>query len=84
MDLSKGAVMNYQGVGINNFLMVLPLLIIPMLIYVPLKMLFGYEVAVISLGGIGVLGLLFHHYFIKLAVDHFKRKRYVIAEGYRQ
>lgn len=84
MDLSKGAMMNYQGVGINNFVMVLPLLIIPMLIYVPLKMIFGYEIAVICLSGIGVLGLLFHQYFIKVAVDHFKRKRYIIAEGYRQ
>lgn len=84
MDLSKGAMMNYQGVGVNNFLMVLPLLLIPMLIYVPIKAFFGYEVAVLTLSGIGVMGLLFHNYFIKLAVNHFKNKRYIIAEGYRE
>lgn len=84
MDLSKGAMMNYQGVGINNFLMVLPLLIIPMLIYAPIKAIFGYEIAVITLSGIGVVGLIFHTYFIKLSVKHFEKKRYTIAEGYRQ
>ena len=84
MDLSKGAVMNYQGVGINNFIIVLPLLIVPMLIYTPLKALFGYEVGVICLSLLGILGMVFHKYFINLAVKHFQEKKYGIAEGYRQ
>jgi len=84
MDLSKGAVMNYQGVGINNFIIVLPLLIVPMLIYAPLKALFGYEVGVICLSLLGILGMVFHKYFINLAVKHFQEKKYGIAEGYRQ
>lgn len=84
MDLSRGAMMNYQGFGINNFLIILPLILIPMIIYAPVKAIFGYEIAVITLSGIGVLGLLFHIYFIKLAVKHFEKKRYTIAEGYRQ
>lgn len=84
MDLSKGAMMNYQGVGINNFLIVLPLLIIPMLIYAPIKAIFGYEIGVITLSILGILGMIFHKYFINLAVKHFQEKRYEIAEGYRQ
>lgn len=84
MDLSKGAMMNYQGVGINNFIIVLPLIIVPLLIYAPIKALFGYEIGVISLSVLGIVGLIFHKYFIRLSVKHFQEKRYGIAEGYRQ
>lgn len=84
MDLSKGAMMNYQGVGANNFILVIPLLAIPSLIYWPISAFFGYIPAVLALGGLGVLGLIFNQSLIKLAVNNFRKKRYQIAEGYRQ
>lgn len=84
MDLSKGAMMNYQGVGANNFILVIPLLAIPSLIYWPISAFFGYIPAVLTLGGLGVLGLIFNQSLIKLAVNNFRKKRYQIAEGYRQ
>jgi len=83
MDLSKGAMMNYQGVGVNNFLMVLPLLVLPILIFWPLKLFFGHMIGVSILAGIGLLGIFFHKWFIKIAVKHFDEKRYEIASGYR-
>ena len=84
MDLSKGAMMNYQGVGVNNFLMVLPLLVLPMMIFWPLNIFLGYMVAVAGLAGLGLTGIVLHKWFIKKAVIHFSKKRYEIAEGYRQ
>jgi len=84
MDLSKGAMMNYQGVGANNFILVLPLLAVPGLIFWPVSVFFGHTPAVLTLGGLGVLGLIFNQSLIKLAVNNFKKKRYQIAEGYRQ
>lgn len=84
MDLSKGAMMNYQGVGANNFIMVIPLLAVPGLIFWPVSVFFGHIPAVLTLGGLGVLGLIFNQSLIKLAVKNFRKKRYQIAEGYRQ
>lgn len=84
MDLSKGAMMNYQGVGINNFLMAMPLLVMPILIFWPIKFFFGYVTAVIALAVIGIVGIMFHKFLIKLAVKHFESRRYSISEGYRQ
>ncbi|MBN1650402.1 MAG: hypothetical protein JW857_03685 [Bacteroidales bacterium] len=84
MDLSKGAMMNYQGVGANNFVLVIPLLAVPALIYWPVSAFFGFVPAVLTLGGLGVIGLLFNQSLIKLAVNNFRKKRYAIAEGYRQ
>jgi len=84
MDLSKGAMMNYQGVGANNFIMVIPLLAVPGLIFWPASAFFGHIPAVLTLGGLGVLGLIFNQSLIRLAVNNFKKRRYQIAEGYRQ
>jgi len=84
MDLSKGAMMNYQGVGINNFILVLPLLVLPMLFFLPVYAFFGYTTAVLFLAVLGILGILFHKNLIMLAVKHFEKKRYEIAMGYRQ
>jgi hypothetical protein len=84
MDLSKGAMMNYQGVGVNNFVLVIPLLAVPALIYWPVSVFFGFVPAVLTLGGLGVFGLLFNQSLIKMAVNNFNKKRYQIAEGYRQ
>jgi len=83
MDISKGAMMNYQGVGINNFIMVLPLLVLPILIFYPIKLIFGHEYGVIALAAIGIIGIVLHPMIIKNAVKLFESKRYEIAEGYR-
>jgi hypothetical protein len=84
MDLSKGAMMNYQGVGVNNFILVLPLLAIPAILYTLISLVFSYIPAVLTLGGLGILGALFSQSLIRLAVKNFEKRRYRIAEGYRQ
>ncbi len=83
MDLSKGAMMNYQGVGLNNFIMVLPLLVTPILIFLPIKLFFGYKIAVLILALLGIIGFILHKFLILYAVKLFGRKRYDIAQGYR-
>ena len=35
IELTKGAFFNYEGVGANQFVMLLPLLLIPIFIYLP-------------------------------------------------
>jgi len=84
MELAKGAMMNYQGVGLNNFIMALPLLVGPILIYLPFKFFFGYEIGVIALAVLGIIGFSLHRIIIRNAVKLFESKRYEIAEGYRK
>jgi CDP-diglyceride synthetase len=83
MELAKGAMMNYQGVGINNFIMALPLMVGPIFIFLPFKLIWGYEAGVIALAVLGIIGLSLHRIIIRSAVKLFESKRYEIAEGYR-
>lgn len=84
MELAKGAMMNYQGVGINNFIMALPLLVGPILIFLPFKFFFGYQAGVMALAVLGIIGFSLHRILIRSAVKLFESKRYEIAEGYRK
>jgi hypothetical protein len=83
IDLSKGAAFNWEGVSGNQWILSLPLLITPYIIYGPLA-LFGH--ADIGLAVLGITGLIFvatRNFWIKQLQADFYTKRYKIAEGFR-
>ncbi len=83
MELDKGQMMNYQGVGINNFLNSIPILVTPVLLAGILSIFMSQEITLITISGIGLLGVIFSNVFIKKSVAFFRKNRYKIAEGYR-
>jgi len=84
LDLSKGAAFNYQGVSATQFLMSFPIMLMPLLIYLPFWA-FGHSTAgIIAIGVIGIVAFTFSKSLINLAVNRFLGRRYIIAEGFRQ
>ncbi len=84
MELGSGSMMNYQGLGVNNFIISLPLLLIPAFLWWLFKISFGEIAAIVILAGIGILGLAFNQSLIRIAIKHFEKNRYALAQGYRQ
>ena len=84
IDLSRGSAFNYQGTGAAQFVIVLPLIGLPMLVYMGFAVFDAQNYGLIALGALGVLGLMFQNYFIKQTVINFKEKKYINAAGYRQ
>ena len=84
IDLSKGAAFNYQGVGASQFLIMLPLLLFPVLLYSVLTMFLDRLAAATVLGLTGVIGILFHKIWMQQVVARFERRKYIIAEGFRE
>ncbi|MBE0651210.1 MAG: hypothetical protein IH595_10250 [Bacteroidales bacterium] len=84
MELEKGQMMNYQGVGVNNILNAFPLIFLPWIFLIIFKALFNEVTALWLILIMGLLGILFHNYFIRLAVKFFQKNRYKIADGFRQ
>jgi len=62
----------------------LPLLLFPVLIYVLSSLFLDNLAAVSVLGLLGVTGILFHKIWMKKVVARFERKKYSIAEGFRE
>jgi hypothetical protein len=83
MDLSKGAAFNWEGIGSNQWILSLPLLITPYLIYGPLALLHQADTGLGLLGLIGLAGILTRGFWISKLEADFYNKRYTIAEGFR-
>lgn len=84
MDLSKGSSFNYQGVGMMNWLILIPAFILPLLIYAPFGIL-GYRyTGLAAIGVLGIIGMLTRRFWVKMIEKGFYTRKYVMAEGFRE
>ena len=84
IDLSKGAMMNYEGISAAHFLIMIPIIVIPILIRWPFAH-FGYgAMGETMIGFIGMLGFIFHNKLIDLATKNFMGNRYKIMAAFRK
>lgn len=84
MDLNKGAMFNYEGVGAAQFLMILPMFLAPYAIYVPFWLLFNEYVGLLALGIIGLIGLLAFRPLSQININRVLSNRYEISSSFRQ
>lgn len=83
IDLSKGAAFNWEGVGASQWILSIPLLLGPFIIFLPFNMLNYPEAGLSIIGLIGLLFILTREYWINKLIVQFQEKRYTIAEGFR-
>lgn len=85
MDLNKGAVFNYEGVGLAQYLMIIPMVAIPYMIFVPAVLITGsFYAGLAVLALIGMLGVVFHEKLSLIAVERVKANKYQISTSFRQ
>jgi hypothetical protein len=83
IDLTKGAAFNWQGVGASQWVVSLPILLAPYIIYIPFSVLGQPNLALVILGATGLIFVFARGFFVKkLAADFYKHK-FKIAEGFR-
>jgi hypothetical protein len=84
IDLSKSAVMNYEGITIAHFLIMVPIIILPIFIRYPFAKM-GHPVLGESLIALlGLLGFIFHKTLIVRSTNLFRRNRYKIMAAFRK
>ena len=83
IDLSKGATFNWEGVGASQWLLSIPLLLGPFLIYYPLNLMGHAEAGLIMIALIGSLFIISREFWMSKLIREFQKKRYTIAEGFR-
>ena len=84
MNLNKGAFFNYEGVGIAQFLMGIPIFLIPYIIFLPPALLVNGYFGLVVLGTVGALGIVFYEKLIELSVKKLIRNRHKISSTFRQ
>ena len=83
IDLSKGATFNWEGVGASQWILSIPLLLAPFLIYLPAYLLGYPEIGLALIGIIGLIFIISREFWLNKLVKVFQEKRYLIAEGFR-
>lgn len=84
IDLDKSAFANMQGAGAAQFLVMLPLLGIPVLIYVVLKFLISFEIALIIIGTIGLIAFVFKKPLLLWITEIYRKKKYGMIAGFKE
>jgi hypothetical protein len=83
IDLSKSAAFNLQGMGASKFVMMLPVLLGPILVYAPFGLLGIPYWGLFTLGLLGGMGLAFHRQLLRMTVKRFLEHKYRMAAGFR-
>lgn len=84
IDLDNGSLMNYQGLGITQWLISIPLILIPLVIWGAMNFMFSENTANITLIVFGIIGMLCHKIVIQEVADLYIKNRHKVLEGFKQ
>lgn len=84
IDLDKTQFMNYQGTGAAQWLIGIPLMALPVLLFWLFNKFFSLETGVGILLGLGFLGLFLRNRALQFIAVLYKRNKYAMIEGFEQ
>lgn len=84
LDLSQRSAMNMQGVSYKNFLIIIPLLVVPMGLIGIFSLFDAKNIALIILALLGLGGIFFWRQLLKITEKQFLKRKYALCEGFRK
>jgi hypothetical protein len=84
IDLSKGSAFNYQGTSATQFIIVLPLMILPILIFQAFNIFDKPYYGLGALAAAGLISLAFSKAWFNEIAKNFQEKKYKNAAGFRE
>lgn len=84
ISLEKSPFMNYQGTGATQWIIGIPLLLLPMGIWVTLKFTVGYNTASAVLAAIGVAGIALRGVMMRKIASAYRTGKYAAISGFKE
>jgi len=84
IDLKKGGSFNYEGVGAAQWVMSIPIMAAPYVIYLPFNFAGHPNLGILAVGAVGLLGIILRPYLLKLTTRRLEERRYTMAAGFRK
>jgi len=84
LSLRGGGALNYEGAGAAQWLIGIPFLFIPIIIYAPFSLMGYKEIGVATVGLIGLIGIMLQKKMIDITYKRFLDRRYTIASSFRK
>lgn len=82
--LDQKAAFNYQGTGAVQWLIGIPLMLVPMAIFGLINWLINFETAVITLVSIGILGIVLHQKIMNVIVSKYQNSKHKMIDAFSQ
>ncbi|WP_299121180.1 DUF5687 family protein [uncultured Winogradskyella sp.] len=84
IDLNQRAAFNYQGTGAVQWIIGLPLMLLPMGIFAIINWLFGFETGIAVLILMGIAGIVLHKKLMKLITKRYLDSKYKMIDAFSQ
>ncbi|UKM65611.1 DUF5687 family protein [Flavobacteriaceae bacterium GSB9] len=84
IDLSQKAAFNYQGTGAVQWLIGIPLLLIPMGIFALVYFFVNFEIACLVLSVLGIIGIVFHQKLMQKITAKYCKSKYKMIDAFDQ
>lgn len=84
IDLDSSPFMNYQGTGAAQWLVALPLIFVPSLLFYGMLKLISFDAGILILGILGIVGLLFRSRLLDFITGAYRKRKYEMIEGFKQ
>ncbi|MBU2950342.1 hypothetical protein KO493_06510 [Tamlana agarivorans] len=84
IDLDKKAAFNYQGTGAMQWLIGIPLLVVPMVLFATLSYFTSFEIACAVLALLGVMGIVFHKKIMVTITTKYQNSKYTMIHAFEQ
>ncbi len=82
IDLSQRAAFNYQGTGAVQWLVSIPLLLVPLIIFATMKAIFSFEIALLTISLLGIGGVVLHNTIMKKIIKRYKGAKYDMLKAF--
>ena len=84
IDLSKNGAFSWQGLGAAQYLVVFPLMIGPVLVYLPFYIFEQPNFGLMALAAMGLMGLVFHKSILEKLAARLNARKYKMAAAFRE
>ncbi|GAA3588213.1 DUF5687 family protein [Flavivirga amylovorans] len=84
INLDQKAAFNYQGTGAVQWLIGIPLMIIPAVIFGIFYAIFSFEIGCLVMGLIGVIGIIFHQKLMLFITKKYLESKYKMIDAFNQ
>lgn len=84
IDLEKSPFMNYQGTGATQWLVGLPLILLPTLIFYGVYKVSSLEIAIVVLAAFGIIGLGMRNLIMDKIAEGYRKRKYATINGFKQ
>jgi len=84
IDLTKSAMGNMQGMSAVQFLVLIPLMVVPCILYFVLKTFISFEIAIGALVFLGILGIALRKPLMSMVTDAYSKRKYNMIDGFKE